>query len=103
MASEFTSRVIKIIQSIPKGMVSTYGTIALLAGKPNGARQVSWILHSSSKKYNLPWYRVVNAKGKISLPEPQAYEYQKRLLQSEGILFTSDDIIEFDMYLWTNG
>ena len=97
MASEFTRRVIAIIQNIPKGMVSTYGTIALLAGKPNGARQVSWILHSSSKKYNLPWHRVVNAKGKISLIEPQAYEHQKRLLQSEGIIFTTEDVIDFDI------
>ena len=63
----FTRRVITIISHIPSGKVLTYGLIAKIAGSPRGARQVSWILHSSSEKYELPWHRVVNAQGKIVL------------------------------------
>ncbi|MHA1457965.1 MAG: MGMT family protein [Promethearchaeota archaeon] len=65
MPSEFTQEVIKIIKNIPKGKVLTYGMIAKLAGNPRAARQVSWILHSSSKKYDLPWHRVINSKVKF--------------------------------------
>lgn len=81
----FTERVIKIIKDIPEGKVMTYGQIAKLAGSPRGARQVVRILHSMSKKYNLPWHRVINSKGEIGLTEDESYNIQKLFLQSEGV------------------
>ncbi|MFT5731072.1 MAG: methylated-DNA-protein-cysteine methyltransferase-like protein, partial [Desulforhopalus sp.] len=54
--NDFSAKIIKIIKLIPYGTVSTYGTVATLAGSPSGARQVARILHSSSKKYDLPWH-----------------------------------------------
>ena len=101
MASEFTEDVIRIISNIPKGKVLSYGGIAVLAGKPGGARQVTRILHSSSKKHNLPWYRVVNSQGKISMKDPVSYAEQRVLLESEGIEFSSKDHIAFDEYFWS--
>lgn len=83
---EFTANVIKIIQNIPEGKVMSYGQIGKFAGKSRGARQVSWILHSMSKKYHLPWHRVVNAQGKISHTGSE----QKELLLMEDV--------EFDLY-----
>src|SRR5690625_2283999 len=83
---EFTKKVINIIKTIPEGKVMTYGQIAKKAGKSRGARQVSWILHSMSKKYHLPWHRVVNAQGKISHTGSE----QKELLLMEDV--------EFDLY-----
>lgn len=68
----FTERVIHIIQSIPEGKVMTYGGVARAAGSPRGARQVVRILHSMSKKYKLPWHRVINAKGMIALTEDES-------------------------------
>ncbi len=65
--NQFTIDVIETIKSIPKGKVMTYGQIATFCGNPFGARQVSRILHSSSKKHNLPWHRVINSKGMISI------------------------------------
>ena len=100
MLNEFTKKVIHIIKSIPRGNVLTYGSIAALAGKPGGARQVSWILHSSSRKYNLPWHRVINSSGKISLKHPLDYQRQKNLLAAEGIEFSLKDVIELKEYLW---
>ncbi len=79
----------------------TYGRIAVLAGKTNGARQVSRILHSMSGKYDLPWHRVVNAQGKISLKPSYGYELQKALLEAEGIEFSLNGTIDLDLYLWT--
>jgi len=89
-----TAEIIKWIRQIPKGKVSTYGTIAMLAGNPRGARQVSWVLHSQSEKERLPWYRVVNRLGKISIPESSGYRLQKALLEKEGVVFDSDDRID---------
>lgn len=96
----FNENVIFIISKIPVGKVLTYGIIATLAGIPGGARQVTWILHSQSKKHNLPWHRVINAKGKISLQIPEAYIRQKELLENEGIILSDKDKIDLKHYLW---
>ncbi|MGD2247755.1 MAG: MGMT family protein [Candidatus Methanofastidiosia archaeon] len=95
----FTQRIIYIIKNIPPGKVATYGQIADMAGNPRGARQVAWVLHSSSQKYDLPWHRVVNSKGKISL-KGEGYTMQKQLLQKEGVIFGENDTIDFEQYLW---
>lgn len=63
----------------------TYGQIASLAGSPRGARQVSRILHSMSRKYHLPWHRVINAQGKLMIKDEALYNEQKMSLESEGI------------------
>lgn len=82
----FTEDVIHIIQSIPKGSVMTYGQIAALAGQPRSARQVSRILHGMSEKYHLPWHRVINSQGKISLTGEMGNR-QRQLLEQEGVQF----------------
>ncbi len=98
MTSPFSQQVIDLIKEIPLGKVATYGQIARAAGNSRAARQVAWILNSSSEKYNLPWHRVVNGRGKISLPHDQGYETQKELLEKEGIVFSSADIIDLSSY-----
>ncbi|MHA1913186.1 MAG: MGMT family protein [Promethearchaeota archaeon] len=100
MPTEFTQEVIHIIRSIPEGKVLTYGLIAKLAGNPRAARQVSWVLHSSSKKYNLPWHRVISSTGKISLQSDDDKQYQKRLLELEGITFSTEFKINLKKHLW---
>src|SRR5699024_9538691 len=83
IVNEFTKRVITLVQSIPEKQVMTYGQIARLAGKERGARGVSWILHSSSRKYLLPWHRVVNRQGKVSHKGSE----QREVLEMEGVEF----------------
>jgi methylated-DNA-protein-cysteine methyltransferase-like protein len=100
MPTEFTKRIIRIIQNIPKGKVLTYGLIAKLAGSPRAARQVSWILHSSSRKYNLPWHRVINSKGKIAMKSIEDCEYQKTLLEQEGIKVMKGYRVDLKTYQW---
>ena len=96
----FNQRVIDIIKSIPKGKIATYGQIAALAGNPRGARMVVRVLHTSSKKENLPWHRVINSKGKISLPPGSGFELQKALLKKEGIVFKEVDSVDLKRFLW---
>jgi methylated-DNA-protein-cysteine methyltransferase-like protein len=98
--SEFTERIINIIKKIPPGKVLTYGFIAKLAGNPRAARQVSWILHSSTKKYNLPWHRVISSKGKIALKSEEDCEYQKNLLEQEGIEISDGFNLNLKEYMW---
>ncbi len=81
---EFTENILDITKSIPFGKVMTYGQIAAYADQPRGARQVSRILHSMSMKHNLPWWRVINSKGAISLTGEAGYS-QGELLVQEGI------------------
>ena len=99
MNETFSERVKQLIKQIPNGKVSTYGQIAARAGNPRAARQVAWILHSCSKKDNLPWHRVINSKGRISLPYDGGYQMQKKLLELEGIVFNEDNFIDLDIYI----
>lgn len=103
MYTKFTSNAIHIIKNIPEGNILTYGTIAILAGDPKGARQVSRVLHSLSEKHELPWHRVINGKGKISLTDPQSYDEQKYRLLLEGIEFSWGDRVDLDRFLWKIG
>lgn len=99
--SEFTKKVIQLVQSIPKGKVATYGQIAELAGKPQGSRGVGWILHSSSIHYKLPWHRVLNSKGKISFEKgSHNYRQQKRLLEKEGVQLNSSGQLKLSQFQW---
>ena len=97
---DFTESVIEIIKNIPEGRVLTYGRIALMAGRLNGGRQVARILHSMSRKHDLPWHRVINIEGFISLPKYSGYYEQKAHLLSEGIEFDEKDQIDLEKYLW---
>lgn len=94
----FTANVIEIIQHIPEGKVMTYGQIAKLAGSSRGARQVSRILHSMSRKYRLPWHRVINAQGEISIKNEELHHVQKLSLESEGVHLNKHNRIDLDKY-----
>ena len=94
----FTQKAIQVIQNIPAGKVMTYGQIAAHAGSPRGARQVARLLHSMSMKYELPWHRVINAQGKISLQETGNPVSQQKLLQDEGVEFGSSGKVDLMQY-----
>jgi methylated-DNA-protein-cysteine methyltransferase-like protein len=100
MNHSFWERVKQFRKQIPYGKVAIYGQIATYAGNPRAAQQVAWVLHSSSRKDNLPWHRVINSKGRVSLPPHRGYEIQKKLLEQEGIFFKEDGSVNLDIYLW---
>jgi len=96
----FTQRVIDIIQNIPVGRVMTYGQIAKEAGSPRAARQVVRILHSMSRKHQLPWHRVINSKGQIALQDEGSYQEQLLSLESEGVEVGVNGVIDLEKYLY---
>jgi methylated-DNA-protein-cysteine methyltransferase-like protein len=96
----FSSQIISLIKRIPRGKVATYGQIAALAGNPRGARAVIWLLHSSSGKEQLPWHRVINSRGTISLKPGYGYEEQRALLESEGVAFGLQENIDLERFRW---
>lgn len=98
--TDFTEQVLEIIKSIPHGKVMTYGQIAVYANNPRGARQVSRILSGMSKKYNLPWHRVINSKGGISLTGEPGFMQGERLI-SEGVIVKNKhiDLKQFQYFL----
>jgi len=95
--TEFTKSVIEIINGIPAGKVMTYGGIAAAAGNSRGARQVSRILHSMSKTHDLPWHRIINSKGQISLTG-EGLELQKKLLEDEGVQVHKENKVDLKKY-----
>src|SRR5438477_12920616 len=100
--SPFRDRVIEIVRSVPYGKVVSYGQVALYAGLPRAAREVGWVL-SETGGVDLPWWRVVNNKGLITISgkEFNARETQKKLLQAEGIEVADDYQIEMERYRFT--
>lgn len=96
----FYDRVVRLIKSIPAGRVATYGQIADYAGNRKAAREVAYILHSSSEKEDLPWQRVINSKGSISLKRGRGYELQKKMLEDEGVVFGDDDHVDLARFRW---
>jgi methylated-DNA-protein-cysteine methyltransferase-like protein len=97
----FVEKVIDIIKQIPSGRATTYGTVATLADSPRGARLIGGILRFNSHKFNLPWHRVINKDGFISIKSmDHPKELQKALLESEGIEVGSNFMVDLDKYGW---
>ncbi len=96
----FYRHVIRVIRAIPKGKVSSYGQVAALAGRPRAARQVAWVLHTSSDKEGLPWHRVIGAKGRISLKRGRGFAEQKKRLETEGVRVSRLGAVDLSRHLW---
>ena len=87
-------RVYIALAAVPQGKVVTYGQLGDLAGLPRAARQVGYILRNLPAESTLPWHRVINAAGKISLsPESDSGLRQRALLQEEGVVFNNGVLV----------
>ncbi len=92
-----------IVRQIPQGKVATYGQVADLSNLAGKARLVGYALYQSDiPTSDVPWHRVINAKGQISYsPLRRGADYlQRSLLEQEGIIFTADGKIDLRQYLW---
>ncbi|MFP4431056.1 MAG: MGMT family protein [Spirochaetaceae bacterium] len=81
--------------------MTCYRDVAAMAGNPQGARQVSRIIHSLSRKLDLPWHRVVNASGAVAIREPEGRAKQQALLEAEGVEFLSPGRTDWRRFRWT--
>jgi methylated-DNA-protein-cysteine methyltransferase related protein len=95
--SKFKDGVIKIVGMIPKGKVVSYGQVALYLGMPRAGRQVGWILNKLDN--NVPWWRVVNNKGYLSIKGSEySAEDQRYLLIKEGVDVGEDFTFNIEEY-----
>src|SRR3954470_19697984 len=93
------ARIHRVVSRIPRGRVATYGQVARLAGLARQARLVGYAMHALPAGTRVPWQRVVNAKGEISLPGQSAAR-QRNLLEAEGVRFDARGRIDLDRFLW---
>ena len=95
-----SERIADVVAAVPPGCVVTYGQVAAMAGNAQAARQVVRILNVWSSRRGLPWFRVVNREGRISLPSGGGLEEQRALLESEGVVFGLDGGIDMKRFQW---
>lgn len=88
------------MRRIPRGRVATYGQVATLAGLPGRARQVGYALHALPGSSALPWQRVINARGAISLHPMNGGISQRILLEKEGVRFDARGRVALTKFGW---
>lgn len=96
---QFRERVIEIIKGIPKGKVVSYGQVAAFARSPRAARVVGGILRASDLD-SVPWWRVINNRGEISIKASfEATKFlQKQLLEGEGVAVSKNMLVDMRKY-----
>ena len=94
IVKELAPMIFQVIAQIPYGRVASYGQIARLAGIPKHSRLVGYVLKHMDADSSLPWYRVINSQGKISLSKlnDQGQNIQAQLLLAEGILVIGNKV-----------
>jgi methylated-DNA-protein-cysteine methyltransferase-like protein len=96
------ARVYDVVRRIPRGRVATYGGVASEAGLPGHARQVGYALAGLPDGTDVPWHRVINARGEVSRRSGgRGFEsLQRILLEAEGVRFGSNDRVDLDRFGW---
>ena len=99
---DFSDRVYWLVCQVPRGKVATYGQIATCAGSPRAARAVGNLMRRSLKNgRDVPWHRIINARGAISSKgDTERAELQRRLLEAEGIEFDESGRCDLDDVRW---
>lgn len=99
--SSYYAEIYQVVRVVPYGHVVTYGQVARLIGRPRHARQVGYALAALPDKHDVPWHRVVNARGEVSRRAITDYEeYQRVLLEDEGVEFDHLGKIDLRRYQW---
>lgn len=104
----FYEQVYAVVRRIPLGKVTSYGRVAQMLGAPNAARAVGYALRALKDKKDdpayadVPWQRVVNSQGRISIVNREAGPHrQAELLRAEGVEVSEDLRIDLEIYLWS--
>lgn len=104
MPSAFCQRVWATVKRIPHGTVATYGQIAVLIGMSKHARHVGYALAATPENRKIPWHRVINAQGRVSMRskhwEGGSDELQRILLEAEGVTFDSIGRVDLKRFRW---
>ena len=92
MSTPFASAVLAAVRKVRRGNVVTYGEIAAIAGRPGAARGVGAVLAGSSGQHGIPWWRVVNAAGRLA---PGHEAEQARCLRADGVAVRDGKVVGF--------
>jgi methylated-DNA-protein-cysteine methyltransferase-like protein len=92
-------RIYEVVKLVPSGQVTSYGNVATIVGQGCDARLVGYAM-AGVKDDAVPWQRVINAQGKISLRPGRGADIQRKRLEAEGIEFDSRGRIDLDRYGW---
>jgi methylated-DNA-protein-cysteine methyltransferase-like protein len=93
----FFDRVYEVVRMIPRGRVATYGQIAAIVSHRGAARTVGWALHGLTEGTDVPWHRVINARGQISL-DPGTHQIS--CLREEGVVINAQGQIDMTRFQW---
>ncbi|MCP4425374.1 MAG: MGMT family protein [Chloroflexi bacterium] len=103
----FYEQVYAVVRRIPRGKVTSYGRIAQMLGRPRAARAVGYALNALKDKQddpayaNIPWQRVINSQGRISIVNREhSVNRQAELLRAEGVGVSRELRVNLDVYLW---
>jgi methylated-DNA-protein-cysteine methyltransferase-like protein len=103
----FYQQVYAVVRRIPRGKVTSYGRIAQMLGRPRAARAVGYALNALKDKNDdpayadIPWQRVVNSQGRISIVNREySAQRQGEILREEGVVVSKELRINLDIYLW---
>ncbi len=96
------ARIYAVVRRVPKGRVTTYGNVARIAGLPGHARQVGYALSALPKGTSVPWHRVINAQGKLSLERDgrSSGTTQRILLVGEGVTVNAGGRVSLARFGW---
>jgi len=105
---EFNLQVWALVRQIPPGKVCTYGQVAALVGPPTGMDPKSFLAFGArwvggamaACPEDVPWQRVINAQGKVSLRPGGGGSHQRDLLEAEGVIFDEHDRVDLKTFAW---
>lgn len=100
MPRDSWTRIYAVVRRIPRGRVATYGQVARVAGLHNAARQVGYALHALGDGTAVPWHRVLNAQGGISMRSGAAPLTQRLRLEREGVVFDQAGRVKLARFAW---
>ena len=102
--SDLTARIHDAVRSVPSGRVVSYGTIAEIVGRPGAARAVGSVLRSLPEDTDVPWWRVINAQGELTIPRiHHGRAIQRALLEDEGVTVAEGGRVDMERYGWAGG
>ena len=92
-------RIYKVVRQVPRGKVASYGQIAQIVGKGCHARMVGYAMAGTPEGSGVPWQRIVNREGKVSLPG-EGGVIQRMRLEAEGVVFDARGRIDMKRFGW---
>lgn len=99
--ASFRDAVRAVVQAVPRGRVTSYGAVAALAGSPRAARGVGAVLNALPPNTEIPWWRVVNRRGRLTIPSGLGLRaLQRTLLEREGVSFLEDGSVDLERHEW---